>query len=79
LGGADDEERTEQQIQIGDELFHTRRTGDVLHGERESDADLDWAKATVGSFNFYAQLQQRPVSLDGGIIKWSWFQSFGRI
>lgn len=63
----------EQRIQIGADQFHCRRVGDLLHAERESKADLDLIKATIGSFNWSAQYQQRPVPLEGEIIKWEWF------
>jgi len=67
---------TEQRIQIGNDEFHTRKAGDILHQERESQKDLEKAKATVGSFNFSAQYQQCPVPPEGEIIKWGWFQFF---
>jgi len=67
---------SEQRIQIGDGQFHTRKVGDLLHEEREAREVLEKLKVTLGSFNFHAQYQQRPVPLDGEIIKWDWFQFF---
>src|SRR5260370_7092522 len=67
---------TEQRIQIGNDEFHTRKAGDILHQERESQKDLEEAKATVGSFNFRPQYQQCPEPPEGEIIKWGWFQFF---
>jgi predicted phage terminase large subunit-like protein len=65
---------TEQSIQIGPNRFHTRRPGELLHEARESKADLDRIKATIGSFNFSAQYDQRPIPLEGEIVRWEWLQ-----
>jgi predicted phage terminase large subunit-like protein len=67
---------SEQRIQIGDSQFHTRQVGDLLHEEREPREVLERLKVTLGSFNYHAQYQQRPVPLEGEIIKWNWFQFF---
>jgi predicted phage terminase large subunit-like protein len=67
---------SEQRIQIGDGEYHTRKVGNLLHEEREPREVLEKLKVTLGSFNFSAQYQQTPLSLDGGIIKWRWFQFF---
>ena len=45
----------------------------MLHEACESKADLDRIKATIGSFNWYAQYQQCPVPLEGELVKWEWF------
>ena len=63
----------EHRIPIGLNQFHFRRVGDLLHEARESRADLDRIKATIGSFNWYGQYQQSPVPLEGEIIRWEWF------
>lgn len=63
----------EHRIPIGPNQFHFRRVGDLLDEARESKADLDRIKATIGSFNWYAQYQQCPVPLEGEILKWEWF------
>ncbi len=65
-----------QLIPIGDDEFHQRQVGDLLHEEREPRDVLEKLKSTLGSFNFSAQYQQCPVPLEGEIIKWSWFQFF---
>lgn len=55
-----------------------RRSGDPLHASREGLGLLAEARREIGSHNFEAQYQQNPLSLEGGIIKWSWFRSYAR-
>ena len=69
----------EHRIPIGPNQFHLRRVGDLLHEARESKADLDRIKATIGSYNWYAQYQQRPVPLEGEIINWGWFLFYDEV
>jgi predicted phage terminase large subunit-like protein len=65
-----------QKIQIGNDRFHTRSAGEVLHDEREPAAVLERLKVGLGSFNFSAQYQQTPVPPKGGMIKWDWFRRY---
>ncbi len=55
---------------------HLRRSGDILHPERESREALEAIKAEVGSLLFSAQYQQQPVPLEGNLIWRSWFQAY---
>jgi predicted phage terminase large subunit-like protein len=66
----------DQQILIGDGVFHKRKTGDLLHEARENEAVLAATKNRQGSFVFSAQYQQCPVPPDGEIIKWEWFRVY---
>ena len=63
-------------IELGHEKSHTRRSGDVLHPERESREALEAIKAEVGSLLFSAQYQQRPVPVEGNLIRRSWFLAY---
>jgi hypothetical protein len=63
-------------IPLGDNRQHTRKVGDLLHPERESQAALDELKAAMGSMEFAAQYQQAPVPIGGNLIKWSWFKFY---
>jgi predicted phage terminase large subunit-like protein len=54
----------------------TRRQGEVLHAERESQAVLEQIKAEIGSLMFSAQYQQRPVPLEGNLVKRDWFRFY---
>jgi predicted phage terminase large subunit-like protein len=65
-----------QSIEIGDGVFHQRATGDVLHPERESPEILEGIRTEMGSLLFSAQYQQRPVPVEGNIVKWDWFRTY---
>lgn len=65
-----------QKIQIGPAKFHYRAEGDVLHPEREPKEVLDQIKTDMGSAAFSAQYQQRPVPLEGNLVKWAWFKTY---
>ena len=65
-----------QSIEIGDGVFHERAAGDVLHPERESPEILEGIRAEMGGLLFSAQYQQRPVPVEGNIVKWDWFRTY---
>jgi predicted phage terminase large subunit-like protein len=54
----------------------TRRRGEVLHADRESQAVLERIRTEIGSLMFSAQYQQRPVPLEGNLIKRDWFRFY---
>lgn len=62
----------EESVEIGDNKFHVRRPGDVLHAEREPRPILESYKAQLGSDTFAAQYQQRPNPREGAMIKRTW-------
>jgi predicted phage terminase large subunit-like protein len=66
----------EQIVDIGYGKTHLRRIGDVLHPQRESREALDAIKLEVGSLLFSAQYQQRPVPVEGNLIRRAWFRYF---
>ncbi|MGE0736633.1 MAG: terminase [Alphaproteobacteria bacterium] len=66
----------EQCIPIGYGRAQIRHPGDLLHPEREPKQTLDTIRQSVGSYNFAAQYQQRPVPQGGGIIQWLWFRTY---
>ena len=63
-------------IAVGPDKHITRRRGDVLHAERENRTVLDRIKAEIGSLMFSAQYQQRPVPLEGNLIRRDWFRFY---
>jgi predicted phage terminase large subunit-like protein len=63
-------------IPVGNGKPKTRRSGDILHPERESKHTLDRIKAEIGSLMFSSQYQQRPVPLEGNAIKRHWFRYY---
>ena len=59
----------DQEIPIGPGVLHRRKKGEVLHPAREPLAVLDMIKREIGSIAFSAQYQQRPVPLDGNLVR----------
>src|SRR5262249_8798240 len=45
-----------------------RRAGDLLHPERESAETLEKIRLEIGSLQYSAQYQQRPVPIEGNLI-----------
>ena len=66
-------------FQIGNGKIKTRDAGDLLHPEREDKKALDRIKAEIGSLQFSAQYQQRPVPLEGNLIRRAWFRYYDRL
>ena len=63
-------------VPLGRGKVMTRRIGDILHPERESKDALDRTKAEIGSLMFSAQYQQRPIPLEGNLIRRDWFRFY---
>jgi hypothetical protein len=66
-------------IPLGHDKQMTRRIGDILHPERESKDTLDRIKAETGSLMFSAQYQQRPVPVEGNLIRRDWFRYYDHL
>lgn len=66
----------DQTIQIGQDRYHCRKVGDLLHAEREGREELNRAKIQMGSSQFAAQYLQNPVPEDGEIFKWPWLNFY---
>jgi hypothetical protein len=64
----------DENIEIGSDLFYTRKAGELLDERRQSIGTLANTKTSMGSFKFSAQFQQRPIPLVGEIVKWDWFK-----
>jgi hypothetical protein len=69
----------DERIQIGENEYHVRRVGDLLHAEREPQSVLDSLKAQLGSDIFSAQYQQRPVPSGGAMIKRAWVRRYEQL
>ena len=63
---------------FGSGIFR-RRAGEALHPERESLDTLRGIRDQVGEYNFSSQYQQRPIPLDGAIVKLSWLQYYDQL
>ena len=66
----------DESIRIGDERWHHRRVGDLLHPEREPLAVLESMRQSLGSDLFSAQYQQAPVPEGGAMIKRAWVRRY---
>jgi hypothetical protein len=66
----------DQKIQIGPDKFYHRKRGEALHPERESLAQLEEIRREMTSLSFSAQYLQRPVPLEGNLIKRSWLHYY---
>ena len=63
----------DHSIPIGPNQFHFRKTGDLLHPEREPQSVLDELAIQLGPYAYAAQYQQNPAPAGGGIVQWQWF------
>ena len=64
----------DQEIPIAPGVVHRRQKGEVLHPTRESLAVLEEIKHEMGSLAFSSQYLQRPVPLEGNLIKRDWLK-----
>ena len=62
----------EETIKIGDDEYHFRREGDLLHPQRLPLDALERIRSSQGSDIFSAQYQQNPVLPGGNMIKRDW-------
>jgi predicted phage terminase large subunit-like protein len=63
-----------QRIPLGGGRFYDRQIGDVLDPGRESQHVLDDLKIGMGTMDFSAQYLQRPIPLEGNLIKHDWLR-----
>jgi len=68
--------QVDEQVPIGNGLFHQRRASEALHPEHESLAALERLRREVGSDVFAAQYQQAPVPPGGAMIKRQWLRYY---
>ncbi|WP_439369396.1 phage terminase large subunit [Bradyrhizobium sp. DASA03120] len=67
------------EIPVGANRSVRRHVGDVLHAAREERAVLDRIKTEIGSLQFSAQYQQRPIPTEGNLIKREWFRFYDQL
>jgi predicted phage terminase large subunit-like protein len=68
----------EEQIPIGDNQYHLRRVGDLLHAEREPLHVLESLRSQRPDV-FAAQYQQNPMPRGGAIIKPEWLPRYDEL
>jgi predicted phage terminase large subunit-like protein len=64
----------DEDIPIGPNAFHRRKIGDVVHPEREPLWVLKKLEHEMGSIVFSTQYQQKPLPLQGNIVKREWIR-----
>lgn len=64
------------RVGTGPHDFHCRQEGDLLHPARESRETLERIKKDIGSLAFSALYQQRPLPIEGNLIKREWFKHY---
>jgi len=69
----------DQTIPIGEDQYHMRRIGDVLHDGREPRSVLEQIRHQSGSDVFAAQYQQSPVPREGAMIKRTWPRRYAQL
>jgi predicted phage terminase large subunit-like protein len=65
-----------QSVLVGSNRLYGRKVGDVLDPKREPRSILDEIKASMGSMDFSAQYQQRPIPAEGNLIRREWFRQY---
>ena len=66
----------DQEIPIGPGATYRRKMDEVLHAEREPRAVLEELKRGMGSLTFSAQYQQRPIPLEGNLVRRQWIRPY---
>lgn len=64
----------QKEIPLSSQLIHQRKTGEILHPEREGKKEIQRIKLELGTYAFSAQYQQSPIIQEGGMIESSWFK-----
>ena len=67
---------SDESYQLPDGRTVGRAAGTALHPEREPLPVLETIKETIGTFNFSAQYQQRPIPEEGCLIQRAWIQAY---
>lgn len=71
--------QTAERIPLYGGASARRRPGDLLHPDREGEAELAHMRAQLGSAGFEAQYQQAPIPLGGGMLRLEWFGRYSAL
>jgi len=66
----------DEAIPIGPGVVHRRKKGEALHPAREPLDALEQIRREMGSLTFSAQYLQRPVPIEGNLVKRGWIKWF---
>lgn len=67
--------KTSGRLRIGAGRSRASGVDVVLHPEREPFSVLHEIKRAMGSLEFSAQYQQRPIPVGGNLVQWAWFKT----
>ena len=70
---------TDEEVAVGEGIFHRRRAGEALHPAHEPLAVLEKLRFDMGSDVFAAQYQQSPVPPGGAMIRRIWLRYYDRL
>jgi predicted phage terminase large subunit-like protein len=59
---------------ISDKVFHCFKKGTFLQPTLFGQKEFDQLRNSMGTSNFYAQIQQSPVPPAGNLFDWKWFR-----
>ncbi|MGE0409898.1 MAG: terminase, partial [Amphiplicatus sp.] len=66
----------DEEVRIGPNAVHRRKAGEALQARREPLDVIERIRAEIGSLTFIAQYQQRPIPMEGNLVKRAWLQTF---
>jgi predicted phage terminase large subunit-like protein len=66
----------DERIRLGNDTYHFRKAGDVLHPQRDPSEELNRLRTELGSEIFSTQYQQNPAPPGGNMIKREWVPRF---
>jgi predicted phage terminase large subunit-like protein len=69
----------DERIAIGENKYHFRKAGDLLHPEREPIHVLNSLREQFGVDTFAAQYQQSPLRPDSLILNQNWIQRYDQL
>jgi len=72
---AEDDEAHTIESPLGRHVYE-RKTGEVLHVERETSAMLATTRQRIGDYNFSSQYQQNPIPVGGAMVKTHWLMHY---
>ena len=75
---AQEDEEHVFQTPYGERSFR-RRAGEILNPRRDSLADFEKLRASIGSYVFEAQYQQSPTPEGGAIVKTEWLRYYAEV
>jgi predicted phage terminase large subunit-like protein len=71
--------QSDERIEIGTGRFHERKAGEALQPDREPLDTLGEIRRNMSAYDFSAQYLQRPVPLDGNLVRPEWLKPYDRL